>query len=102
MGNIFSAILIFNICICSFIKIAHLFLLAGEVSLAESYLNRASSGLAATGREDLKYQFKVHMSSICLYPLVFDSFRCAILEFLRQRESSPRRPGTITIFLKRV
>ncbi|KAK4526995.1 hypothetical protein GAYE_SCF31G4916 [Galdieria yellowstonensis] len=43
----------------TFIKIAHLFLLAGEVSLAESYLNRASSGLAATGREDLKYQFKV-------------------------------------------
>ncbi|GJD07627.1 COP9 signalosome complex subunit 4 [Galdieria sulphuraria] len=41
------------------IQIANLLFLSGDVSSAESYLNRASAGLAVTDRDDLKYAFKV-------------------------------------------
>ncbi|GJQ08535.1 hypothetical protein GpartN1_g326.t1 [Galdieria partita] len=43
----------------TFIQIANLLLRAGDVSLAESYLNRASAGLAVSDRDDIKYPFKV-------------------------------------------
>lgn len=48
----------------SFLQIAHLLFKSGDISTAESYLNRASAGLAVTERDDLKYQFKVLLSNL--------------------------------------